>query len=81
MLESSGIATVSVTMRPEITRAMSVPRAGWVRFPIGNAFGEPGKHDLQRDLLTEVLSLIHRAPAPGTIAELPFRWRRGRISG
>ena len=67
--------TVTVAMRPEITANMHVSRAAFVRFPLGNPFGEPhqpAQHDLVFDRLLDVLE---HATEP-TIVEMPFRWRR-----
>src|SRR5579875_1341145 len=78
-IESRGIATVSVTMKPEITLWVGVPRAGFLRFPLGNPLGEPGKPELQASILKELFALIYRADEPGWVEEMPYRWRRGRV--
>lgn len=74
-LERRGIATVSVTLRPEITAHMNVSRAAYVRFPLGNPFGEGGRRDHQRRILEDLLGLVVAAEEP-VLAELPYRWRR-----
>lgn len=79
MIEAAGMVTVSVTLKPSISFAAGVPRAGFLRFPIGNPFGEPDNPDLQRDIVSEVLNLAGALTSPNSIADLPFRWRRGRI--
>jgi hypothetical protein len=75
-LERSGIATVSLTLRPEITAHMRISRAAHVRFPLGNPFGEAGRPDHQRRVLLDLLGLLATATEPETIVELPHRWRR-----
>ena len=75
-LERSGIATVSLTLRPEITAHMRVSRAAYVRFPLGSPFGEPGRADHQRRILEDLLRLLEVAREPETLVELPHRWRR-----
>ena len=75
-LERSGIATVSLTLRPEITAHMNVSRAAYVRFPLGSPFGEVGRPDHQRRVLEDLLDLLESATAPNTLVELPHRWRR-----
>jgi hypothetical protein len=47
-----------------------------VHFPTGNPMGEPHKADQQRMILTSVLEQLVAIKEPGTIVELPFRWRR-----
>jgi len=75
-VERAGISTVSVTMRPEITANMAVSRAAFVRFPLGNPFGEPHRPDQHHLVLAALLDLLETATEPDTIVELPFRWRR-----
>lgn len=75
VLERAGIASVSVTLRPDITAGVGVSRAAFVRFPLGNPFGEAGRADHQRRILEDLLALVESAQEP-TLRELPWRWRR-----
>ncbi len=75
-IEQQGIPTISVTVRPEITAHANVSRACYMRFPTGNPMGEPNKPDQQRMILQAVLDQLVAIQTPGTIVELPFRWRR-----
>lgn len=75
-LEADGFVTISTTVRPEITRHSRVARAVYVRFPIGNPFGEANRPNQQRTILRSVLEQVEAIRQPGTIAELPYRWRR-----
>lgn len=79
-IEARGIATVSVTLKPEITLGVGVPRAGYLRFPLGHPTGEPDKPELQDQILRDLFGLLGRAPEPGWVEELPYRWRRGRLN-
>ena len=74
-IEAAGMSTVSVCMRPDISLAMKVPRAAYVRFPLGNPMGEPGRPDQQARILEELFELLETADEPGVV-ELPYRWRR-----
>lgn len=76
------MVTISVTLKPEITYGVQVPRAAFVRFPLGNPFGEAGRADLQTRILLDLLSVLAATPGPptdpgtcGPIARLPYRWR------
>ena len=75
-LEADGFVTISTTVRPEITRHSLVARAVYVRFPIGNPFGEAGRADQQRTILRFVLGQIETIEEPGRVVEAPYRWRR-----
>ena len=75
-IERRGIPTISVTVRPEITAHANIARACYLRFPTGNPMGGAHKPEQQRTILTAVLEQLTLIHAPGTIVELPFRWRR-----
>jgi D-proline reductase (dithiol) PrdB len=75
-IESRGIPTISVTVRPEITAHANISRACYLRFPTGNPMGEPNRPDQQHRILTAVLEQLTAIQVPGTIVELPYRWRR-----
>ena len=79
IVEAAGIATVSISMKPEITLGVRVPRAGYLRFPLGNPFGSPFDAELQAQILTDILATLTGTTEPGGVYELPYRWRRGRI--
>ena len=75
-IERQGIPTISVTVRPEITAHANVSRACYVRFPTGNPMGSPNEPGQQLMILTAVLEQLVKIQEPGTIVELPYRWRR-----
>lgn len=81
VFEQKGIPTVSISTKPEITMGVGVPRGGYVRFPLGNPFGQPFDEDLQKGVLVDLLSILALADEPGSVYELPYRWRRGRVNG
>lgn len=69
------MSTVGVSMRPEISLAMKIPRGAFVRFPLGNPLGEPGRADQQSRILHDLFDLVEQLVEP-TLVELPYRWRR-----
>jgi hypothetical protein len=75
-IERAGIATISVTVRPEITAHANISRACYPHFPTGNPVGEPHRPEQQRVILSAVLEQLALITEPGTIVELPYRWRR-----
>ncbi len=74
-VEAAGISTASVALRPEITLGTKVPRAAYLRFPLGNPFGEPNEPAQHHRILEDLLVLLETATEP-TVIELPYRWRR-----
>jgi hypothetical protein len=81
IFESQGMSTVSMTTKVEITMGVGVPRAAYIRFPLGNPFGEPFNPELQHQVLLDFLTVLKEAEEPNSVYELPYRWRRGRIDG
>lgn len=75
-IERRGIPTISITVRPEITAYANVSRACYLRFPTGNPVGEANRPDQQYTILATVLEQLVAIEQPGTIVELPYRWRR-----
>jgi len=65
-----------MTVQPHITGAVGVPRAAYIRYPAGNQLGEAGKPRQQRSIIMAVLEAAGQHESPGSIIELPFRWRR-----
>lgn len=75
-IEGAGVSTISMTVQPHITATVGAPRAIYMRYPAGNQVGEAGKPQQQRAILTAALEAAASMTAPGTIWELPYRWRR-----
>ena len=73
-IEAAGIATVSVTVCPDITERLCVPRAVALRFPMGCPFGASMDASMQLRVLRDALSLLETAKAPGEIVRLPYDW-------
>ncbi len=69
-IEEAGIATISVTMAPDVTRRVRVPRAAAVAFPLGHPFGFPGEAFRQRDILARLIRQAAEIHEPGTIVDL-----------
>jgi hypothetical protein len=73
-LETRGIPTVTLSMIPELTRAVGVPRLAGISYPMGRPLGRPHDADGQRAVLRRVLEVLSTAVAPDTYVELPFTW-------
>jgi D-proline reductase (dithiol) PrdB len=65
IIEKAGIATVSVTLLPEITRKVDPPRALSVDYPFGYPLGAPNDAGLQTRIILSALALLTEdAPLP-----------------
>ena len=74
ILEASGIATVTLSWTPDLTRAVGVPRLAGIGYPLSRPLGRPHDADGQRAVLRAMLELLERATGPDHYAELPFEW-------
>lgn len=52
------------------------PRALLVKFPRGSMLGEPGNAKRQRRIIMDALEALAAMTEPGTIQELPYRWKK-----
>ena len=74
VLETSRIPTVALSMIPELTRAVGVPRLAGISYPMGRPLGRPNDADGQRAVLRQVVDVLSSASVPDTYVELPFVW-------
>jgi len=74
VLEASGIPSVALSMIPDLTRAVGVPRLAGISYPMGRPLGRPHDSDRQRAVLRSTLELLATASCPDTYVELPFIW-------
>lgn len=79
-IERAGIPTVSISITKDLTESVGVPRALFVKWPLGHPLGEPHKPLQQRTLIFDALKLLVSAQEPGVIAEPGYRWRRESYS-
>ena len=63
-LEAHGIATTSISLVREHTEKVKPPRALFVPFPFGHAFGRPGAPELQHRVLRAALDLLAEPGGP-----------------
>jgi D-proline reductase (dithiol) PrdB len=75
-IEQHGIATVALSIQREFTEKVRPPRALFVRWPYGHPLGEPFNVAQQRWVLCDALRALADIQTPGTIIDLPYRWRR-----
>ena len=74
IIEGVDIATISISLKPELTEQMNVPRAAYIRFPYGYSVGPAFQPKLQLQITKDTLNLIHKIRSPRTFVKLPYRW-------
>ncbi len=60
------------------TEKVRPPRTIFLKWPFGHPFGEPFKKAQQRVVLAEAFRALYTIREPGTIIDMPYRWRRER---
>jgi D-proline reductase (dithiol) PrdB len=79
-IEAAGIPTVVISITRDLTEAVGVPRALFVKWPLGHPLGEAGASAQQRTLIYEALRLLVDAQEAGQIHDPGYRWRRESYS-
>ncbi|MDK2980310.1 MAG: D-proline reductase (dithiol) PrdB [Chloroflexota bacterium] len=80
VLEEAGLVTMCMTLKPEVTHFMHIPRAAYVRYPYGYPLGPAFQPELQREIMRKSMELINEIQEPETIVKLPYRWMGSRDS-
>lgn len=76
MVEEAGIPTISMGNAADRMALIKPPRALLVKFARGSMFGEPGNVSRQRRIILDALAALKTMTVPGTIKELPYKWKR-----
>ena len=79
-IERIGIATIGISIVREYSEKVQPPRTVFLRWPFGHPLGEPGNSPQQRAVVLEALRALYQIEEPGTIIDLPFRWRREKYA-
>ncbi len=75
-IEKSGIPTIAVSILRKFTEEAKTPRAVFLKWPMGHPLGEPGRVDQQKIVLESAFRALREIKEPGTIIDLPYRWKR-----
>jgi hypothetical protein len=75
-IEKAGIPTIGVSIVREYSEKVKPPRTIFLRWPFGHPLGEPFNISQQRVVLAEALRALYTIQEPGTIIDMPYRWRR-----
>lgn len=60
----------------KLTVETGAPRAVFVKWPMGHPLGEPYMVEQQSTVLKCAFDALERIKEPGTVIDLPFRWKR-----
>ena len=74
VLEENGISTIVLSMTPEFTREVGIPRVAAIEYPYGRTVGDVNDSEGQRRVLMAALEFLEKADAPGQVCNLPFTW-------
>lgn len=75
-IEASGIPTIGISIVRDYSEKVKPPRTVFLKWPFGHPLGEPGNVLQQRTVILEAFRVLYTLDEPGTIIDLPFRWRR-----
>jgi D-proline reductase (dithiol) PrdB len=76
VIEEAGIPTVGISIVRKYTVETRAPRSVFLRWPMGHPLGEPFHLKQQTTVLKRALRALEEIDTPGTIIDLPYRWRR-----
>jgi hypothetical protein len=76
LVEEAGIPTISMGNAADRMSYVKPPRALLVKFARGSMFGEPGNKDRQHRIIQDALEALKTMTVPGTVHELPYRWKQ-----
>jgi hypothetical protein len=76
-IEAAGFSTISLSMMPELTQSVGVPRVAAIEHPFGLTLGLAGDAVRQLAVLRATLQALEEISQPGTVVHLPFEWEAG----
>ena len=77
-IERIGIPTIGISIVRDYSVKVKPPRTVFLHWPFGHPLGEPFNIPQQRVVLAEAFRALCSIDKPGTIIDLPYRWRRER---
>jgi D-proline reductase (dithiol) PrdB len=73
-IEAAGFSTISLSMMPELTKSVGVPRIAAIEHPFGLTLGMPRDTVRQLAVLRATFRALEEISQPGTVVHLPFEW-------
>lgn len=77
-IERKGIPTVGISIVRKYSQKVKPPRTIFLKWPFGHPLGEPFHTAQQRTVLVEAFSALYAIDEPGSIIDIPLRWKRER---
>ncbi len=71
---------MGVSIVRDYAERVNPPRTVFVRWPFGHPMGEPFNRIQQAVVLNDAINALAAIDVPGTIVDLPYRWRRHRFT-
>ncbi len=75
-IERRGVPTIGISIVRSYSEKVKPPRTVFVKWPFGHPLGEPFHRAQHRAVLKKAFEALADIEEPGTIVDLPFRWRR-----
>lgn len=75
-IEKQDIPTIGISIVRKYSEQVKPPRTVFLRWPFGHPLGEPFNTHQQRVVLAEAFRALYEIREPGTIIDLPYRWKR-----
>ena len=76
VIEAYGIPTIGISIVREYTEKVKPPRTVFLKWPFGHPLGEPNHVAQQRAVMKKAFEALYSIQTPGTIIDIPWRWKR-----
>ena len=80
-IEKTGIPTIGISIVRQYTETVKPPRTIFLKWPFGHPLGEAGNMAQQRAVLKKALEALYTLDTPGSIVDVPWRWKREKYHG
>ncbi|MGD0274852.1 MAG: hypothetical protein ABSB79_02175 [Syntrophales bacterium] len=75
-IEAAGIPTIGISIVRQYTEKVKPPRTIFLKWPFGHPLDEPNHIDQQRAVLHKAFETLMEIKTPGTIIDVPWKWKR-----
>jgi len=79
-IETVGIPTVGISIVRRYAEKIKPPRTVFLDWPFGHPLGEPFNEAQQRTVVIKALKALHFIIEPGSILDLPYKWKNESYS-